>query len=107
MTLRSLELGAVDFVTKPSGSISLDLYKVSSQTLEKVKAAACATVPPARFTQPFASRPASTTPAPVPPAPPKAPSQFQNVLVVVGCSTGGRADHPDEPGSRPTFTRRC
>ncbi|CUU10693.1 MAG: chemotaxis response regulator protein-glutamate methylesterase [Fimbriimonadales bacterium] len=90
VTLRSLELGAVDFVTKPSGSISLDLYKVSSQILEKVKAAA--RVPRFRLralTQPFASRPASTTPAPVPPAPPKAPSQFQNVLVVVGCSTGG------------------
>ncbi|MFN7018153.1 MAG: chemotaxis response regulator protein-glutamate methylesterase [Fimbriimonadales bacterium] len=40
ITLRCLELGAIDFVTKPSGAISLDLYKVSSQIIEKVKAAA-------------------------------------------------------------------
>ncbi|MFN3690048.1 MAG: chemotaxis response regulator protein-glutamate methylesterase [Fimbriimonadales bacterium] len=40
VTLRCLELGAVDFVTKPSGAISLDIYKVSSQIIEKVKAAA-------------------------------------------------------------------
>jgi len=39
-TFRCLERGAVDFVPKPSGAISLDLYKVSSQIIEKVKAAA-------------------------------------------------------------------
>ncbi len=39
-TFRCLERGAVDFVPKPSGAVSLDLYKVSSQIIEKVKAAA-------------------------------------------------------------------
>ena len=29
VTLKCLELGAVDFVTKPSGSISMDIYKIS------------------------------------------------------------------------------
>lgn len=89
VTLRSLELGAVDFVTKPSGAISLDLYKVSSQILEKVKAAA--RVPRFRLrtlTQPFASRFAAA-PVSAPPAPQKTPLPAQNVLVVVGCSTGG------------------
>lgn len=39
-TLLALELGAVDFVTKPSGSISLDIEKVRQQLVEKVFMAA-------------------------------------------------------------------
>lgn len=39
-TFRALELGAFDFISKPSGSISLDLAKVSEELLSKVKAAA-------------------------------------------------------------------
>jgi two-component system, chemotaxis family, protein-glutamate methylesterase/glutaminase len=41
-TLRALELGAVDFVLKPSGSISLDLALVSDRLLEALRAAAAA-----------------------------------------------------------------
>ena len=39
LTLRALELGAVDFVTKPSGPISLDLAKVSDRLLGALRAA--------------------------------------------------------------------
>lgn len=39
-TIHALELGAVDFVTKPSGPISLDLHKVAERLIERVKAAA-------------------------------------------------------------------
>lgn len=39
-TIRALELGAIDFVCKPSGSISLDLFKVKEMLLEKLTAAA-------------------------------------------------------------------
>lgn len=39
-TLRALELGAVDFITKTSGSISLDIHKVQDQIINKVKSAA-------------------------------------------------------------------
>ncbi len=39
-TLLALELGAVDFITKPSGSISLDIEKVRQQLVEKVFMAA-------------------------------------------------------------------
>nr|WP_313783429.1 response regulator [Paenibacillus larvae] len=39
-TIRALELGAVDFIRKPSGSISLDLYKVQKQLHEKLHIAA-------------------------------------------------------------------
>ncbi len=39
-TLRALELGAVDFITKPSGSISLDIDKLQAEIVEKVENAA-------------------------------------------------------------------
>ena len=40
-TLRALELGAVEFVRKPSGTISLDLDDVREQLLDALRAAAC------------------------------------------------------------------
>ncbi|PYP67215.1 MAG: chemotaxis response regulator protein-glutamate methylesterase [Gemmatimonadetes bacterium] len=43
-TLRALELGAVDFVRKPSGPISLDLAKVTNRLLSALRAAAQANV---------------------------------------------------------------
>ncbi len=43
-TLRALELGAVDFVRKPSGAISLDLDDVREQLLQALRAAACTNV---------------------------------------------------------------
>jgi two-component system chemotaxis response regulator CheB len=39
-TIRALEYGAFDFVTKPSGSISLDIHKAAEGIIEKVKGAA-------------------------------------------------------------------
>lgn len=39
-TVKALEMGAFDFISKPSGSISLDLHKIKDQLLEKVIAAA-------------------------------------------------------------------
>jgi len=35
-TILAMQYGAIDFVTKPSGNISLDLYKVKEQVIEKV-----------------------------------------------------------------------
>ena len=35
-TLQALQLGAVDFVAKPSGPISLDLHKIKDELVEKV-----------------------------------------------------------------------
>lgn len=43
-TMKALELGAVDFIQKPSGSISLDIHKVKDQIITKVKAAFAAKV---------------------------------------------------------------
>lgn len=44
ITLKALEFGAVDFVPKPSGSISLDMDSVEEELLSKVKTAASANV---------------------------------------------------------------
>ncbi|PFG06697.1 chemotaxis response regulator protein-glutamate methylesterase [Bacillus sp. es.034] len=38
-TVKAMELGAVDFVAKPSGTISLDLHKIQDEMIEKVVAA--------------------------------------------------------------------
>lgn len=35
-TLHALDIGAVDFIQKPSGNISFDLYKIKSNILEKL-----------------------------------------------------------------------
>jgi len=43
-TLKAIELGAVDFVAKPSGTISLDLHKVKDVLIEKVLAASKANI---------------------------------------------------------------
>ncbi|MHB8170457.1 MAG: protein-glutamate methylesterase/protein-glutamine glutaminase [Thermincolia bacterium] len=43
-TMKALELGAVDFVCKPSGAISLDLGKIKEEIVLKVKIAAQAKV---------------------------------------------------------------
>ena len=49
-TVRALALGAVDFVGKPSGAVSLDLDRVAAELVTKVKAAAA--IPPERLSPP-------------------------------------------------------
>lgn len=39
-TMKALELGAIDFIAKPSGEISLDLYKLRDEIIAKIKLAA-------------------------------------------------------------------
>ncbi|ACB85000.1 protein-glutamate methylesterase/protein-glutamine glutaminase [Natranaerobius thermophilus] len=91
-TLRALELGAVDFVGKPSGSISLDIKKVQSELIAKIKAAYQATTK-VTFDQkkgnPFNSnREISQN------IKQKLTNTQKNKLIVIGASTGGpRALH--------------
>jgi two-component system chemotaxis response regulator CheB len=74
VTLRALELGAVDFVTKPSGDGSRDLHAFGLDLVEKVREAAAAEV---HFVD---------TPDPVTTQPPAA---FRSgSLIAVGGSTG-------------------
>jgi len=48
ITIDSLHAGAIDFICKPSGSISLNMKEIGSELVRKVKTAATANV---RFTQ--------------------------------------------------------
>ena len=45
-TIKALQLGAVDFIPKPSGAISLDIATISEEIINKVKTAASAHVIP-------------------------------------------------------------
>lgn len=79
LAFEALERGAVDFVLKPSGTISVDIYKVRQELVEKVKLATLvnlrkvtAKIAPA---SPIALR-----------APPGTPGKR---AVAVGASTGG------------------
>ena len=44
LTLKALEFGAVDYVPKPAGQISLNMDSVKSELISKVKTAASANV---------------------------------------------------------------
>ena len=96
-TLKALELGAIEFVAKPSSGIDLDMQSVKEDLLRKVRMAAKVRVVRT------ASRLASTvqgmnaTPAPAPasapakrPAPTASPDQ-RFPVVVLAASTGGPA----------------
>ncbi len=39
LTMECLELGAFDFIAKPSGAISLDINKVKDELVQKIKLA--------------------------------------------------------------------
>jgi len=81
-TIIALERGAVDFVTKPSGPISLDIDKVREELLAKVRMAATARVgrvkKPVDFALPKPAQPIRRQLADQP-----------NVLALIGTSTGG------------------
>jgi two-component system chemotaxis response regulator CheB len=87
ITLRCLERGAVDFVPKPSGAVSLDLYKVSSQIIEKVKAAA--RVPRHRLTLTQGQRLPTHQDGGSKPSGLPHRERGDAPLVVIGASTGG------------------
>src|SRR5690349_19144334 len=87
-TLRALSIGAVDFVGKPSGSISMDFHRVREELLHKVRIAATARVRqrPAVATEPV--RQPSLAPRPPLHTLSRGASSFER-LVVIGSSTGG------------------
>ena len=79
-TLRALELGAVDFVLKPSGSISLDLALITERLLDALRAAAAANMAGPRMLPRRSlegARPAIAGRA------------RATTAVVIACSTGG------------------
>ncbi len=96
-TLKALELGAIEFVTKPSGGIELDMQSIKEDLLRKVRMAAkvrvvrtasrMANVVHSSAVKPL---PANSAPRPATPA-----TNFSNDMrfpvVVLAASTGGPA----------------
>jgi two-component system chemotaxis response regulator CheB len=122
VTLKALELGAVDFVAKPKVGIADGLKQLSDEITDKIRTAACARIrrlPSAPAAQ------AGSAPAPAgAPAAPAAPGPSlgrvsTEKLIFIGASTGGTEATkevlvnlpPDSPGvvitqhMPPGFTR--
>src|ERR1700757_1795679 len=98
-TLKALELGAIDFVTKPSSGIDLDMQGVKDDLLRKVRIAAKVRV--VRTASRLAAQLQAPTngnaaakpqpPAPRPAASAVVLSDMRFPVVVLAASTGGRA----------------
>src|ERR1700687_5428991 len=93
-TLRALELGAIEFVAKPSGAIDLDMQSVKEDLLRKVRMAAKVRVvrTASRLASKLQGTIGSKAPAPVShrPAPTSGLDQ-RFPVVVLAASTGGPA----------------
>ncbi|HET6763284.1 MAG TPA: chemotaxis response regulator protein-glutamate methylesterase [Longimicrobiaceae bacterium] len=81
-TMRALDYGAVDFVAKPSGTISLNLEKVGARLLTALRAAASANLSNIRVHVPRPGAPRS-------PVPRTAEEGSPEVAVAIAASTGG------------------
>jgi two-component system chemotaxis response regulator CheB len=77
-TISALEYGAVDFVLKPSGVISLDIGKVKNELLSKIKLAAGISIDKIKLLLPPAAKREKIS-----------RSESLDKLVVIGASTGG------------------
>jgi len=75
-TLRALELGAVDFVTKPRLDVAERMGEVADEIIEKVKIAASARLPIRQFTPPPRIQSAALP-------------RTSDLVIAVGASTGG------------------
>jgi two-component system chemotaxis response regulator CheB len=101
-TLKALELGAIEFVTKPTSGIDLDMQSVKDELLRKVRMAAKVRVvrTASRLANAIqmpslpnssAAKPASPSPAPPVRTSNIAQSELRFPVVVLGASTGGPA----------------
>ncbi|WP_433074571.1 chemotaxis-specific protein-glutamate methyltransferase CheB [Dactylosporangium sp. CA-052675] len=102
VTLEALELGAVDYVPKPGGTVSLNLRDVQQELVGKITAAACAR--PSRAHNLGRRLRAQRERTAAAPRAPRARSAGAD-LIVIGSSTGGpallSALLPQLPGSLP------
>lgn len=82
ITMRALELGAIDFVTKPKMSISDGMREYTDIIAEKIRAASQARV--ATLQRHISTQNASAAPAPL-----RNPLISSEKLLIIGASTGG------------------
>jgi two-component system chemotaxis response regulator CheB len=95
-TLKALELGAIEFVAKPSSGIDLDMQSVKDDLLRKVRMSAKVRVVRtasrlASTLQAVGNSPASSPQRVAPRSQPTAPLDQRFPIVVLGASTGGPA----------------
>src|SRR5712672_1221415 len=96
-TLRALELGAIEFVAKPSSGIDLDMQSVKDDLLRKVRMAAKVRVVRTASRVALTVQGANGSAAPAKPTPslaratPVIPADQRFPVVVLGASTGGPA----------------
>ncbi|MDA8233824.1 MAG: chemotaxis response regulator protein-glutamate methylesterase [Clostridia bacterium] len=81
-TMKALDIGAVDFICKPSGAISLDLGKIEEEIVLKVKTAAQAKVRAGRPVRLQPNLPKLTSPV-------TQEVKKLNKILAIGTSTGG------------------
>jgi two-component system, chemotaxis family, protein-glutamate methylesterase/glutaminase len=95
-TLKALELGAIEFVAKPSSGIDLDMQSVKEELLRKVRMAAKVRVVRTASRLALTLQGTNGSAAPPKPAPPArtvpvSPADQRFPVVVLGASTGGPA----------------
>lgn len=94
-TLAALEIGAVDFIAKPAGAISIRIEELSPRLVEKVRTAATVRIRRSRrlaerVRHARGARPAATAPQPKRMiAPQQSLGAAKERLVLIGTSTGG------------------
>ena len=84
ITLRALELGAIDFVTKPKISIQSGMIEYAELIAEKIRIAAKARIRPRTLTHDAQGLAAGGTLAPL-----RNPLTSSEKLIIIGASTGG------------------
>ncbi|HWI54840.1 MAG TPA: chemotaxis-specific protein-glutamate methyltransferase CheB, partial [Desulfobacteria bacterium] len=84
-TIKALTIGAVDFVAKPSGTISLDIDKVKDELVSKIKASSRAVIKnmTAAVSRLSCARMIESVPTV------KSAGKIPTKLVIIGSSTGG------------------
>jgi len=88
-TLTALEMGAVDFIAKPEGAISLHMESLADELVAKVRAAAAVQLPRARRLAERMRLRRLYGPEPVAPVRTGTGTFAEAGLVLVGTSTGG------------------
>lgn len=91
-TLEAMQLGAVDFVPKPAGAISLRIGELAPTIVDKVRAASQVRIRAVRLRERVRLRTGAALALSASPKPVQRPRPFKEVgdrIVLVGTSTGG------------------